>query len=196
MQDLQPVRPAITVDEEVPAEGVALHEVLGEHSEVVEGAAHVAGRRAEGPPGSPPGSSASLRLEHGQHRSQRRSLLFGGDTAYTERLPATTNGRPLYVALLPIGGYNPHIANHAIPEQAWDLYHEMRARYLIPMHWRTFRMSRQRPFEPYERLTTAVNGSASRIALHTIGETWSLPRIFQVCAWMARRLRHKGSAGP
>jgi len=105
----------------------------------------------------------------------KRSVLFGGDTAYTERLPAATNGRQLDVAILPIGGYNPYIANHASPEQAWDLVHEMRARYLIPMHWRTFRMSRERPFEPYERLTTAGNGSARRIALHTIGETWSLP---------------------
>lgn len=105
----------------------------------------------------------------------KRSILFGGDTAYTERLPAATNGRPLDLAILPIGGYNPYIANHASPEQAWDLFHEMRARYLIPMHWRTLRMSRERPFEPYERLTTAVNGSARRIALHTIGETWRLP---------------------
>ena len=111
-----------------------------------------------------------LLLTKGKH-----SVLFGGDTAYTERLPAATNGRPLDVAILPIGGYNPYIANHASPEQAWDLFHEMRARYLIPMHWRTFRMSHERPFEPYERLTTAQNGSARRIALHNIGETWSLP---------------------
>ncbi len=106
---------------------------------------------------------------------EKRSILFGGDTAYTERLPAATNGRLLDVAILPIGGYNPYIANHASPEQAWDLFHEMRARYLIPMHWRTFRMSRERPLEPYERLTAAVNGSSRRVALHTIGETWSLP---------------------
>ena len=106
---------------------------------------------------------------------EKRSILFGGDTAYTERLPAATNGCPLDVAILPIGGYDPYIANHASPEQAWDLFHEMRARYLIPMHWRTFRMSHERPLEPYERLATAVNGSAPLIALHTIGETWSLP---------------------
>ena len=104
-----------------------------------------------------------------------RRVLFGGDTAYTEQLPAATNSHPLDLAILPIGGYNPYIANHASPEQAWDLFHEMRARYLIPMHWRTFRMSRERPFEPYERLTTAGNGSASRVALHAVGETWSLP---------------------
>jgi len=106
---------------------------------------------------------------------EKRSILFGGDTAYTERLPAATNGRPLDVAILPIGGYDPYIANHASPEQAWDLFHEMRARYLIPMHWRTFRMSHERPLEPYERLATAVNGSAPHVALHTVGETWSLP---------------------
>jgi hypothetical protein len=34
---------------------------------------------------------------------------------------------------------------------------------------------RKRPFEPYERITTAVNGPARRIALYTIGETWSPP---------------------
>ena len=105
----------------------------------------------------------------------KRSILFGGDTAYTERLPAAINGRLLDLAILPIGGYDPYIANHASPEQAWDLFHEMRAGHLIPMHWRTFRMSHERPLEPYERLSTAVNGSARRIALHTIGETWSLP---------------------
>jgi ribonuclease BN (tRNA processing enzyme) len=105
----------------------------------------------------------------------KRSILFGGDTAYTERLAAATNGRPVDVVILPIGGYNPYIANHASPEQAWDLFHEMRARYLVPMHWRTFRMSRERPFEPCERLSSGGNGLASRIALHTIGETWTLP---------------------
>ena len=105
----------------------------------------------------------------------KRSIFFGGDTAYTDRLAAATNGRPIDVVILPIGGYNPYIANHASPEQAWDLFHEMRARYLVPMHWRTFRISRERPFEPYERLASAGNGLASRIAVHAIGETWTLP---------------------
>jgi L-ascorbate metabolism protein UlaG (beta-lactamase superfamily) len=105
----------------------------------------------------------------------KRAVLFGGDTAYTDRLPAATRGRSLDVVMLPIGGYNPYIANHASPEEAWRLLHEMRAGYLIPMHWRTFRLSRERPFEPYERLAAAASGSPRRIALHTIGETWSLP---------------------
>jgi len=104
----------------------------------------------------------------------RRSVVFAGDTAHTDRLPAALAGRSPEVAILPIGGYDPYIHSHASPEQAWDLFHAMEARYLVPMHWRTFRLSRERPFEPYERLQTAVNGSAARIALHRIGETWTL----------------------
>jgi L-ascorbate metabolism protein UlaG (beta-lactamase superfamily) len=104
----------------------------------------------------------------------KRSILFGGDTAHTDRLVHALGGRRLDVAMLPIGGYDPYIYSHASPEQAWDLFHAMEARYLVPTHWRTFRLSHERPFEPYERLSAAVNGSATRIALHRIGETWTL----------------------
>ena len=105
----------------------------------------------------------------------KRSVLFGGDTAYTEQVTLTLKERRPDVVMFPIGGYDPYISNHASPEQAWDMFHEVNARYLVPMHWRTFRMSDERPFEPYERLTAAINGAAPKIALHEIGQTWSLP---------------------
>ena len=141
--------------------------------------AEVAGVRIEAVPVKHWGSRYPWDHDRGYNglllTKNKHSILFGGDTAYTDRLAATTNGRPIDVVILPIGGYNPYITNHASPEQAWDLFHEMRARYLVPMHWRTFRMSRERPFEPCERLSSGGNGLASRIALHTIGETWTLP---------------------
>jgi L-ascorbate metabolism protein UlaG (beta-lactamase superfamily) len=105
----------------------------------------------------------------------KRSVLFAGDTAHTDQIAAALKGRRPEVAILPIGGYQPYIHSHASPEQAWDMFHAIRAAHFIPMHWRTFRMSHERPFEPFERLTSAVNGTASRVALHRIGETWSLP---------------------
>ncbi len=105
----------------------------------------------------------------------KRSILFAGDTAYTERLPAAIRGRRVDVALLPIGGYDPYIHSHASPEQAWELFHAVGARYLVPMHWRTFRLSHERPFEPLQRLVTAANGTAPRLALRDIGATWRLP---------------------
>ncbi len=105
----------------------------------------------------------------------KRSILFAGDTAHSGELLAALYGRRPEVVMLPIGGYDPYIYSHASPEQAWEMFHSLQARYLIPMHWRTFRLSRERPFEPHERLTAAVNGAASKIALRAIGETWSLP---------------------
>jgi L-ascorbate metabolism protein UlaG (beta-lactamase superfamily) len=105
----------------------------------------------------------------------KRSVLFAGDTAHTDQLASALKGRRPEVAILPIGGYQPYIYSHASPEQAWDMFNDLHAKYLVPMHWRTFRMSHERPFEPYERLTAAGNGTASKIALHQIGETWTLP---------------------
>ena len=105
----------------------------------------------------------------------KHSVLFAGDTAYTEQVASTLKERRPDVVMLPIGGYDPYINSHASPEQAWDMFHEVNARYLVPMHWRTFRMSHERPFEPYERLTAAVNGAIPKIVLHEIGQTWSLP---------------------
>ncbi|MFA5026502.1 MAG: MBL fold metallo-hydrolase [Candidatus Methylomirabilota bacterium] len=104
-----------------------------------------------------------------------RSVLFGGDTAFTDQLPKALGARPVDLVMLPIGAYDPYIHSHASPEQAWEMFHAMKARYLAPMHWRTFRLSREHPFEPYSRLVGAVNGSADRIALHNVGDTWSLP---------------------
>jgi len=104
-----------------------------------------------------------------------RSVLFGGDTALTARLPEAVGGRRPDLVMLSIGAYNPYIQNHASPEQAWEMFHAMRARYLAPMHWRTFRLSREHPFEPHARLLGAANGSADRIALQNVGDAWSLP---------------------
>jgi L-ascorbate metabolism protein UlaG (beta-lactamase superfamily) len=115
------------------------------------------------------GYNGFLLTKHG------RTILFGGDTAYTDGLAGALRGRSVEVALLPIGGYNPYIYSHASPEQAWTMFHEVGARYLAPMHWRTFRLSHERPFEPYERLSTAVNGSRQKIAIHAVGDTWTLP---------------------
>ncbi len=115
------------------------------------------------------GYNGFLLTKHG------RTILFGGDTAYTDRIAAALGDRRPDLALLPIGGYDPYIYSHASPEQAWTIFHDLRARYLAPMHWRTFRLSHERPFEPYERLTTAVNGSRERLVIHAVGDSWTFP---------------------
>jgi L-ascorbate metabolism protein UlaG (beta-lactamase superfamily) len=103
------------------------------------------------------------------------TVLFAGDTAFTDRLAHALNGRRIDVVILPIGAYNPWVQNHTTPEQAWRMFQDIDARYLIPMHWRTFQLSDEPIFEPIERLKHTAGLAAGRIALDSIGQTWTLP---------------------
>jgi L-ascorbate metabolism protein UlaG (beta-lactamase superfamily) len=104
----------------------------------------------------------------------RYAILFGGDTGYTSGLPAALAGRSMDVAMLPIGSYNPWIHNHANPEDAWRMFRALEAEYFVPMHWRTFKLSKEPTFEPMERLWAAAGPLRSRIAIENIGQTWAL----------------------
>ena len=104
----------------------------------------------------------------------RHAIFFAGDTAYTDQIPAALAGRRLEAVFLPIGSYNPWIQNHASPEGAWRMFQELEARYFVPMHWRTFRLSQEPTFEPMERLGAAAGPQRNRIALQSIGDTWTL----------------------
>ncbi|MBI4641076.1 MAG: MBL fold metallo-hydrolase [Candidatus Tectomicrobia bacterium] len=104
-----------------------------------------------------------------------RTLLFGGDTAYTETFEEIAQDRQIDVAMLPIGAYNPYIRNHASPEQTWEMFKGMRATYLIPMHWGTFILSQEPVFEPITRLRSVAGRETERVVIQEIGQTWTLP---------------------
>lgn len=102
-----------------------------------------------------------------------RAVLFAGDTAYTDALTPVGRRVPIDLAILPIGAYDPWIANHASPEQAWQMAQGIRARHLLPIHHGTFRLSREPVGEPIERLVAAAGREAHRVALTEIGQTFS-----------------------
>lgn len=104
-----------------------------------------------------------------------RSLVFGGDTAYTKAFSNLRQRARIAVAMLPIGAYNPYVYAHANPEQAWAMRREMGANYILPMHHSTFRLSREPVAEPVNRLRAAAGDEGWRIALSAVGETWTLP---------------------
>jgi len=105
-----------------------------------------------------------------------RSLVFGGDTAYTDAF-ARLRRRDTRIALaiLPIGAYDPYVYVHANPEQSWQMAREMGAEYILPMHHSTFRLSREPADEPRRRILAAARAEGWRVALTEIGETWTLP---------------------
>ena len=75
---------------------------------------------------------------------------------------------------MPIGAYNPWIANHCSPEQAWRMANDARAAHILPIHHLTFTLSREPLHEPIERLHQAAANDARRIVVHTIGEETSI----------------------
>lgn len=77
-----------------------------------------------------------------------------------------------------IGAYSPKSfeSHHATPEQAWKMAEDMGAKWVIPMHWGTFRLSQEPMAEPISRFRQAADGQIDRIALQETGATWVRPR--------------------
>lgn len=102
------------------------------------------------------------------------SIVFAGDTAYT-RVYENLRARfaPVALAIMPIGAYDPYIAAHANPEQAWRMAKDLRAESVLPVHHSTFRLSREPVNEPIERFLRAAGKESYRVAATRIGETWT-----------------------
>jgi L-ascorbate metabolism protein UlaG (beta-lactamase superfamily) len=109
-------------------------------------------------------------------RREGKSILFAGDTAITPLFREQHRAKgPFDVAIMPIGAYNPWIRNHCSPEQAVQLANDARAKYLVPVHHQTFRLSDEPMNEPIQRFTDALRAEPERVALKQVGETFRLP---------------------
>lgn len=106
-------------------------------------------------------------------RKADRTVLFAGDTAYTDAFERLRDRGPVDLAILPIGAYDPWIYNHASPEQAWRMFRALGAEYLLPIHHSTFRLSREPLDEPVRRLLAAAGRERWRVTLTEIGQTWT-----------------------
>jgi L-ascorbate metabolism protein UlaG (beta-lactamase superfamily) len=107
-------------------------------------------------------------------RSGRR-IIFSGDTAMTDRFAQLRRHGEIDVAIMSIGAYNPWIHSHCSPEQAVELANAAGARFVMPVHHQTFRLSFEPFREPIERFEAALGNAPERVALREIGETFVLP---------------------
>jgi L-ascorbate metabolism protein UlaG (beta-lactamase superfamily) len=108
-------------------------------------------------------------IEVGRYR-----ILFGGDTAMTPAFRSVRTSRPVDLAIMPIGAYNPWIYYHCTPEQAWQMGNDAGAEHFIPVHHQTFQLSREPLLEPIERFYSASGSRPDRIALCRIGQEFSV----------------------
>jgi len=102
------------------------------------------------------------------------SVLFASDTAYGPELGAFARERKVDVMILGIGAYDPWIWNHESPEEAWKTFEESGARYLIPVHWDTYRLGKEPVGDAMRRLLAAAGPHAGKIVVREIGATWKL----------------------
>jgi L-ascorbate metabolism protein UlaG (beta-lactamase superfamily) len=101
-------------------------------------------------------------------------VLFASDTAYDPNLGAFARARRVDVMILGIGAYDPWIWNHETPEQAWQTFEESGARYLVPVHWDTYRLGKEPVGDAMRRLLAAAGARADRVVVREIGATWKL----------------------
>jgi L-ascorbate metabolism protein UlaG (beta-lactamase superfamily) len=123
------------------------------------------------------------RMQHDDYRGyngylikrNNRRILFVGDTAFTEKFVELRQHGPIDLAIFPIAAYNPWIRSHVTPEQAVQMANDAGARFIMPVHHQTFRLSFEPFREPIERFEAALRNEPERIALRKIGETFVLP---------------------
>ena len=106
--------------------------------------------------------------------SARRRVLFGGDTADTREFRHIRGARPIDLALMPIGAYNPWIYAHCTPEQAMRMSNEAGAEHLLPIHHQTFRLRREPYHEPIERFLDAAGAHTDRVLTRRVGDQASV----------------------
>ena len=106
------------------------------------------------------------------------TVFFPGDTAYTPLFREYGERFRIDVALLPIGAYKPDSFRrvHMNPEDAFQAFRDLRARWLVPIHWGTFVLSYEPPDEPPRWIRTLAEeaGVAHRLVLLEHGESRAL----------------------
>jgi L-ascorbate metabolism protein UlaG (beta-lactamase superfamily) len=111
---------------------------------------------------------------HGHH------AYFAGDTAYFKGFLEIGRAFPIELALLPIGAYRPPSFRqvHCNPEDALQAFDDLQARFLVPVHWGTFRLSYEPIDEPVAWLEqlSADCGYDGRVKILQHGQTLVLPR--------------------
>ncbi len=108
-------------------------------------------------------------------RAGQHSVYHAGDTAYFEGFKEIGERLHPELALLPIGAYHPpHYRNvHTSPEDAMQGFLDLGSRYMVPMHYGTFRLSYEPMEEPLQRLCQAAAkvGVSDRVLVLEEGRT-------------------------
>ena len=107
------------------------------------------------------------------------SVYHCGDSAYFDGFHEIGRRLAIDVALMPIGAYKPVSGRgvHMTPEEALAAFCDLGAKKMIPMHYRTFALTREPLDEPLQRLllSASATGLRSRLVVVEEGEPATFP---------------------
>ncbi len=104
---------------------------------------------------------------------KNRKILFGGDTAYTNKLNQLRNEN-IEIAIMPVGAYNPWRRNHCNPEEAMNMASDIGVKYFVPIHTKTFKQSNEPFNEAIDWIKKDYQKFNLKLGLTEIGETFSI----------------------
>lgn len=98
-----------------------------------------------------------------------KKIFFAGDTAYTTNY----KGIECDVAIMPVGCYKPDRFTHmhCTPEESYEMFKMLSADAMIPIHYKTFKISLEDFDDTYSRLK---NFNDPKLKIINIGETYKL----------------------
>jgi L-ascorbate metabolism protein UlaG (beta-lactamase superfamily) len=109
---------------------------------------------------------------------QGRKVYHAGDSAYFDGFKEIGRRCQPEIALLPIGAYFPDSFRtvHMGPDEALKVFRDVRAKYMVPMHYGTFKLSFESMDEPPRWLQELArqNGLAHHLCFLEEG----VPRVF------------------
>jgi L-ascorbate metabolism protein UlaG (beta-lactamase superfamily) len=104
-----------------------------------------------------------------------RRVCFAGDTADTTAFTRLARAHlSPDVMIMPIGAYDPWIRAHCTPEQAVAMANQAGAKYFVPVHHQTFKLSAEPMDEPAQRVRAALSAEPDRLLAVNVGETFTV----------------------
>ncbi len=109
---------------------------------------------------------------------QGRRIYHAGDSAFFDGFKEIGARYAPEVALLPIGNYHPESFRsvHMGPEDAVKAFRDLRAKWIVPMHYGTFRLSFEEMDEPLTRLRGVIEQAGLSKNLRVLEE--GVPEVF------------------
>jgi L-ascorbate metabolism protein UlaG (beta-lactamase superfamily) len=133
-----------------------------------------------------PSKHWGARMIHDHHRGyggfvlehQGRTVYHAGDSAYFEGFKEIGERFGPEIALLPIGAYFPDSFRHVHmgPDDAVRVFHELQSRWLVPMHYGSFKLSFEEMDEPPRWLRDLAHHNGLSHKLRILEE--GVPEVF------------------